>query len=494
MFAIPHVRGIVVGNAQPELRQAVDGRPVYLAGSDEICAQAILQGFVHFGLFNPQLFGGPPDAPDTGLLESIQRSEHEVVIALGDKDLATIREGYLQAIVALRKNLTPLGFSACSLEDNETSGTDENYRSVWARDGAITILGSLRLMRQDDEVRTCQRQTLETILSHITPSGQLPANVGIDDETPAYSGVGGIAAVDSALWIIIAFYEFIRATQDIDLLRTHVDSLQRAMTWLSAQDSNNDGLLEIPEAGDWTDLFGRSYNVLYDEVLWYQTNLCFGRMLELLGNDRQAGDYFRWARIIKREILAHFWPTTKERTYRSVSFAEQQYEIGDARYLIAQVTPFGYSWRCDTYGNVLAYLYGVIDQGRASQAFRFMWGVGVNEPYPIANLYPVVTAGEPDWRQYYTVNLLNLPNHYHNGGIWPFVGGAWVRFINKLGLRDIALKELHKLAQLNKLGVLNEWEFNEWAHGKTGRPMGKAYQAWSASEYILACHALNVVA
>ena len=39
------------------------------------------------------------------------------------------------------------------------------------------------------------------------------------------------------------------------------------MNWLSALDSNNDGLLEVPEAGDWTDLFGRSYHVLYDEVL-----------------------------------------------------------------------------------------------------------------------------------------------------------------------------------------------------------------------------------
>ena len=52
------------------------------------------------------------------------------------------------------------------------------------------------------------------------------------------------------------------------------------MDWLSAHDSNNDGLLEIPEAGDWTDLFGRSYHVLYDEVLWYRANVCYGRLLE----------------------------------------------------------------------------------------------------------------------------------------------------------------------------------------------------------------------
>ena len=47
--------------------------------------------------------------------------------------------------------------------------------------------------------------------------------------------------------------------------------LQRAIDWLSALDANNCGMLEIPEAGDWTDLFARSYNVLYDEVLWFSS-------------------------------------------------------------------------------------------------------------------------------------------------------------------------------------------------------------------------------
>ena len=102
--------------------------------------------------------------------------------------------------------------------------------------------------------------------------------------------------------------------------------------------------------------------------------------------------------------------------------------------------------------------------------------------------------GDKEWRDYYAVNLLNLPHHYHNGGIWPLVGGHWVRFLDKLGLRDLALQELYKLAELNKLGTSQEWEFNEWAHGQTGRPMGKAFQAWSISEYIRACHALNIVA
>jgi len=37
------------------------------------------------------------------------------------------------------------------------------------------------------------------------------------------------------------------------------------------------------------------------------------------------------------------------------------------------------------------------------------------------------------------------------------------------------------------------WEFNEWHHGVTGRPMGKAFQAWSAAGFIRACHDREVV-
>jgi glycogen debranching enzyme len=57
---------------------------------------------------------------------------------------------------------------------------------------------------------------------------------------------------------------------------------------------------------------------------------------------------------------------------------------------------------------------------------------------------------------------------------------------------DLARRELVKLAKLCALGVSQEWEFNEWYHGVTGRPMGKAYQTWSAASFIRACHDLHL--
>jgi sucrose-6-phosphatase len=487
------IKGIVVGNAQPELLEAVIGRDVFI--SDECFADGVLDGLKHFGVIREIVRPKEPLNPhqlEVGEHESLHHFiEEESLEGVDADDLAFIRTAYGKAVEGLRRNVTPVGFSACSLNDNDTRGTDANYRSVWARDGSIAVVGSLCL--RDPEFLDCSRKTLMTLLDHVSPPGQIPANVSIDNGRPDYSGVGGISSIDSGLWVIIAFYEYVQATRDLDFLRHYLPTLQGAMNWLSAHDSNNDALLEIPEAGDWTDLFGRSYNVLYDEILWFRANMCFGRLLDQLGEWKQAGDYMRWSSSIKAAIIRKFWPSTGAVTKDPYSFADKQMSLGDTNYLIAQVTPFDFDWRCDVYANILAVLNNVLDIDRAKIAFRFMWGVGVNDPYPVANLYPVVQSGDPGWRQYYIVNLLNLPNHYHNGGVWPFIGAQWVRFINRLGLREVALGELLKLSRLNHCGIQNEWEFNEWAHGVTGKPMGKAFQAWSCSEFIHACHDLKIL-
>jgi sucrose-6F-phosphate phosphohydrolase len=488
MFLLPGVHGIVVENAQPELFESVVKLPTFV--TRKVMADGVLEGLKHFGIV--------PAVPAPQSQRSKQRPaaawrgmlfDAEAFRSLNPEERALIASGYEHALMALRKNITPLGFSACSLEDNTVTGTDVNYRSVWARDGCFTLIQTMDM--EDADIRAASERTLRTLLDAIAPNGQVPANVRIDTGAPEYTGVGGICSIDSGLWLILALYHYVTATGEMTLLQEYSGPIRRAMEWLSAHDGNNDGLIEVPEAGDWTDLFGRSYQVLYDEVLWYRANVCYGRLLEYQQDFERAADYLRWSQHIAGRIKASFWPSTSKDPKAPSTFADRQTSLGDAQYLIAEITPFAFNWRCDVLGNVLAFLTNVIDVERARTAFRFMWGVGVNQPYPVVNLYPAVQSGDPDWRPYYTVNLLNLPHHYHNGGIWPFIGGLWVRFIHRLGLHDVACHELVKLAQVNRLGRNREWEFNEWVHGTTGRPMGKAYQAWSAAAYLRACQELH---
>lgn len=450
-------RGIVVGNATRELRKQVELRAYF---SHKSFAEGVLEGLERYNFFAD---ASGPTRPDLA------------------------REAFERAIDSLRRNITPMGFSAAGLNDNPLTDGDSNYFAVWSRDGIKTGLWSLCL--NDSEVTECFRRTLELMADFQTESGQIPANVRLKSSKPDYGGIGEIASIDSVIWFVIGGCRYAAYMSDSEFLRGIYPNLALAMRWLRAHDSNNNGLLELPESSDWMDLFPRSYNVLYDEVLWYQACRDFAIVTKVMEEDPEP--YSELAEQIRKKIQRQFWPTAKKLSETRESFTEKQFTLGDAQYLLAQISPFDFSWRCDVYANLLAGLMGLLDGRQQDQLFHFLWGAGVNSPYPVQCLYPAVQSGANDWKDYFITNFLNLPHHYHNGGIWPFVGGLWVRFLAQSGRAELANQELNSLAEACRLGIYGQWEFNEWLHGQTGRPMGKAHQAWSAASYIAAYKSLH---
>ncbi|MEE8170458.1 MAG: glycogen debranching protein, partial [Phycisphaerae bacterium] len=78
-----------------------------------------------------------------------------------------IDEAFERAKEVLRMNVTDRGFSACSIQHDEDAHS--NYRSIWARDSALTLMWILPL--NDPEFLQCARRSLETILDAQTRDG-----------------------------------------------------------------------------------------------------------------------------------------------------------------------------------------------------------------------------------------------------------------------------------------------------------------------------------
>jgi glycogen debranching enzyme len=391
-------------------------------------------------------------------------------------------------------------------------GSNQAYQQVWARDSMLCGLGLL--LCRDPEGSAIFRRSLSTLRRYQSPLGKVPHNIGranvFDPALIAHGGrlegeAGGVVmdtahagCVDGNLWYVVGHYAHYAATGDLDFLRESWPSLEAALLWLRYQDSNECGLLEVHEAMDWADLFVNRYNVLYDNVLYYACWQGMAQLAAALGLEPDA--YAQAALDVHMKLNAVLlvgpesprdWAwLAHERKEWVYTLRRVETELVERPFYLPYVAFRDYADRFDTLGNLLAVLFGVADGARAGKILDYLHGCGLNEPYPVRALYPVIQEGERDWREYYRVRNLNLPHHYHNGGAWPFIGGVYVAALVQAGRLEEAERQLVRLAHMNRQGRTREWEFNEWFHGLSGRPMGYAGQSWSAAMFLYAADAV----
>jgi glycogen debranching enzyme len=379
----------------------------------------------------------------------------------------------------LRQECSPLGLMAAP----------EGYPQVWARDSSITSLGAVLTPGHEH----CLRRSLKTLAGQQSELGAIPNNVSVATGRLDHTNAG---SVDSNLWYIIGHYVNHRVSGDTSFLRAHWPSLKHALLWLRYQDSNGCGLLEVHEAADWADLLANRFNILYDNVLWYAALRSMAELADTLGEN--GTPYAEMASDVRHKLRIVLWvgpenaeewgPSCPGHTEWKHTLSQVDPVLVKRPFFLPYVAFRDYADYCDVFGNLLALLFGVANPAQEQRILDYLHQVGIAEPYPVRVLHPVICPGSKDWREYYRNNNLNLPDQYHNGGIWPFVGGFYVAVLVKVGRLDEARHQLEKLAEVNRLGINQEWEFNEWCHGRTGRPMGFPHQAWSAGMYVYAHH------
>lgn len=403
-----------------------------------------------------------------------------------------LKETHQKALEILHRCATPVGFRA--------SGLAAGYPQIWARDSMITFLGTS--VTGDPNLLAAARASLEAMGQHQSRRGLIQLNVNPDT---GYVSTENAGAVDGNLWYILGHYLHFKLTGDINFLLKYWPNLDRALVWLEYQDMNECGLLEVPEAGDWIDLLAVRYNILYDNALYYATTLAHQELVKHL----PAGVTWHQPEVdaasLHERINLLMWI---DRCWVAEHFAEHLEKLKTIRlewfmlyHNIGTISsrPFYLPWVafreygdwCDSLGNLLAILTGLADGHRTEHILRYMHQVGMAKPYPTKAIHPPIYPGQTEWRDYYRSRNLNLPHQYHNGGVWPMIGGFHVAALVRHKWYTEAEQMLVSLAQANREYMADSAGFNEWLHGETGNPMGFDQQAWSAAMYLYAEHAVK---
>jgi glycogen debranching enzyme len=382
---------------------------------------------------------------------------------------------YLSALDALRRCCGPSGLQA--------SGRLVGHHQVWARDAMIAALGAR--YAKDAEIQCALRASIDLLRRQQAASGAIPNNVDPATLRPNFR-----AYADGGLWWIVGS----------TLLAPDPAAVRTILHWYECQDVDQSGLLSTQEASDWQDLFCTRGKGLYLNCLYVLTLRCAAKLFAA-SHPEESRRYLDRAGKAAAAINELFWyggdgnllphnshtfstetPGVNDSLGRRRRIPEKRHLRNECYYLPYLAFRTVGEW-FDSLANLMAIVAGVAGGHRAAAVLDFISRHDMDQ-FPLPSLTPAVEPGDPDWRDYY--GELNQPHHYHNGGVWPFIGGFYVVALVAAGRCGQASAALVKLAELNRCG-----EFNEWHHGRTGEPMGVSSQAWSAGMYIFACECVR---
>jgi hypothetical protein len=381
----------------------------------------------------------------------------------GGADLVT--ECTERSLRLLERNLTRFGILAATPGEEAEA---RRYTRIFGRDAAICVLamaGSGHPRLEHGAIAS-----LDALAGMQAPNGQIPKYVDPEGQDSDFWYLG---CIDATLWWLLAVDHVRRCCVDSKLWTAQVG---RALQWLLAQEHQKFFLLQQNEASDWADIMPRSGFVLYTNALWYAVKQRFDLPAQDETHYHFNHLFFPFTRDLpeyhRARLLGHYVRRRARNRDLYLSFVNLSF--------------FGEEG--DVFGNLLAVLFGLASDTMAERIVRVLEQRGAADPLPIRVVLDPVVPTDELWRAYMGRHRQNLEHQYHNGGIWPFVGGFWSMSLATLGKRERARRALEQLALANSAGG---WRFSEWLHGRTLAPAGMAGQSWNAATFLLARRALE---
>jgi glycogen debranching enzyme len=372
------------------------------------------------------------------------------------------------AIELIKRNLGPAGVLAATTAPRAER---RGYTAIFGRDAAICALGMA--LSGDALLRREAVRGIGTLAAHQAPNGQMPKFVDVRRREADFWYLG---CIDSTLWWLIAVALLDAWGAPSGLRRKYALAVERAIGWLLAQEHQRFYLLQQNEASDWADIMPRSGFVLYTNALWYYVKRLYS-IPRATATRASFNDLFhpftaRLSTYRRAHLLADYALRRAERRRLYLSFVNFSF-FGDEG---------------DVFGNLLAVVLGLPEAAGSARTLRALLATGANDPYPARTVTRPIRPGSRLWRPYMARHRQNFSWQYHNGGIWPLLGGFWVVAMVTGGRSAQARRDLVQLAHLCSLGG---WRFSEWLHGRTLALSGMPGQSWSAAAFLLAAHALE---
>jgi hypothetical protein len=368
-----------------------------------------------------------------------------------------------RSLALLECNLSPHGILAATPGPEAEA---RRYTRIFGRDAAICALAMVG--SGNDALEAGAIASLDALAAMQALNGQIPKFVDPAGGAAAFWYVG---CIDATLWWLIAVDAVRREHADTPLAGRWDAEVARALQWLLAQEHQAFYLLQQNEASDWADIMPRSGFVLYTNALWYHVKRRFG-----LPRQEETHYYFNHL----------FYPFHRELPEHGRARLMRHYVQRRARNRELYLSFVNLSVcgdEGDTFGNLLAVLFGLASDTMAARVIRVLEQRHAAVPLPLRVVLDPIPTSHELWRDYMARHRQNFEHQYHNGGIWPFVGGFWVMCLAGLGRTERASQALEQVARANRVG---DWRFTEWFHAQTLAPSGMAGQSWNAATFLLA--------
>jgi glycogen debranching enzyme len=369
------------------------------------------------------------------------------------------------------------------------------YNQIWARDAFISFLGANVI--ENEKLLECARTTISTFARTASPLGQIANFYDLESDIPEYGYSG---STDSTCWYITGLADLFHTTDDRVLLGEPLEAAIAAYKWLRHQDANNTWLIDSPPGADWMDAaVQRAGKTLYNNTLFQIAARAIEGLLSASGRTIEEPYWIDPNALRERftdvflpkseslERIAGYWPRLALALVQGGSL-----NVPPKHYL-HYVSFSRIDTHFDTLSNLLCILSELASTETALSILALMKTKRLASPYPTRCLDPPYRGEGVSFDGAFDSSLpvqhRSPPYAYHNGAVWPFIGGMHVAALYKLGVAD-APAELENLAKANFLLKADEKVgFNEWIHAKTGEPLGQYGQSWSAGMFIGAVQA-----